>query len=105
MTSTTCSNTQIKMKSNAYDPRGRSFHTVHHHRMLTHWQQWAGKKKMHQQCMNRLANFSNMKTISLCYGLTVAGNKSTTQPPLPPLECRGEWKETGRNLWVEIRAV
>jgi len=40
-----------------------------------------------------------------CYSLAVAGNKSTTWPPLPPPECGGEWKETGRNRWVGIRAV
>jgi len=33
------------------------------------------------------------------------GNKSTTRPPLPPPGCGGEWKETGRNWWVGIRAV
>jgi len=26
------------------------------------------------------------------------GNKSATRPPLPPLGCRGEWKETSRTL-------
>jgi len=25
--------------------------------------------------------------------------------PSPPPGCGGEWKETGRNWWVEIRAV
>jgi len=40
-----------------------------------------------------------------CYGLAAAGNKSATQPPLPPLGCGGEWKETGRNWWVGIRAI
>ena len=34
-----------------------------------------------------------------------AGNKSATRPPLPPPGCKGEWKETGRNWWVRIRAV
>ena len=34
-----------------------------------------------------------------------AGNKSATRPPLPPPACGGEWKETGRNWWVGIRAV
>jgi len=34
-----------------------------------------------------------------------AGNKSATRPPLPPPQCGGEWKETGRNWWVGIRAV
>jgi len=34
-----------------------------------------------------------------------ASNKSTTWPPLPPPGRGGEWKETGRNLWVGIRAV
>jgi len=28
----------------------------------------------------------------------VAGNKSSTQLPLPPLGCGGEWKETGKKL-------
>jgi len=37
--------------------------------------------------------------------LTAAGNKSATPPPLPPPGYRGEWKETGRNWWVGIRAV
>jgi len=37
--------------------------------------------------------------------LAAAGNKSTMQPPLPPPGCGGEWKETGRNWWVGIRAV
>jgi len=40
-----------------------------------------------------------------CYGLAAAGNKSSTQLPLPPPGCGGEWKETGRNWWVGIRAV
>jgi len=40
-----------------------------------------------------------------CYGLAAAGNKSATQPPLPPPGCGGEWKETGRNWWVGIRVV
>jgi len=40
-----------------------------------------------------------------CYGLAAAGNKRATRPPLPPLGCRGEWKERGRNWWVGIRAV
>jgi len=35
----------------------------------------------------------------------VAGNKNTTWPPLTLLGCRGEWKETGKNWWVGIRAV
>jgi len=43
--------------------------------------------------------------VSPCYGLTAAGNKSATQPPLPLPQCGGEWKETGRNWWVGIRAV
>ena len=43
--------------------------------------------------------------IATCYGLAAAGNKRTTWPPLPTLGCRGEWKETGRNWWVGIRAV
>jgi len=30
--------------------------------------------------------------------LAAAGNRSTTRPPLPPLGCGGEWKETGRKL-------
>jgi len=34
----------------------------------------------------------------MCYSLAAAGNKSTTRPPLPPLGCRGGWKETGRKL-------
>jgi len=34
-----------------------------------------------------------------------AGNKSATRPPLPLLACGGEWKETGRNWRVGIRAV
>jgi len=34
-----------------------------------------------------------------------AGNKSATQPTLPPPACGGEWKERGRNWWVGIRAV
>jgi len=38
-------------------------------------------------------------------GLAVAGNKSATQPPLPPPGCGEEWKGTGRNRWVGIRAV
>ena len=33
-----------------------------------------------------------------CSGSAAAGNKSTTRPPLPPLGCGGEWKETGRKL-------
>jgi len=40
-----------------------------------------------------------------CYSLAVAGNKSAMRPPLPLLGCGGEWKETGRNWWVGIRAV
>jgi len=40
-----------------------------------------------------------------CYSLAAAGNKSVTRPPLPPPGCTGEWKETGRNRWVGIRAV
>jgi len=41
-----------------------------------------------------------------CYGLAVAGNKSAEWLSLPPLWCGGEeWKETGRNWWVGIRAV
>jgi len=40
-----------------------------------------------------------------CYSLAVAGNKSATRPPLPPQGCGGEWKETGRNWWVGIRAA
>jgi len=40
-----------------------------------------------------------------CYGLAAASNQSTTWLPLLPLECGGEWKETGRNWWVGIRAV
>jgi len=43
--------------------------------------------------------------VTVCYGLGVAGNKSATGPPLPPPGCGGEWKETGRNWWVGIRAV
>jgi len=42
---------------------------------------------------------------SVCYGLAAAGNESAMRPPLPPLGCGGEWKETGRNRWVGIRAV
>jgi len=42
---------------------------------------------------------------SVCSGLAAAGNKSATQPPLPPPGCGGEWEETGRNRWVRIRAV
>jgi len=45
------------------------------------------------------------KILCRSYGLAAAGNKSATRPPLPPPECRGEWKETGRNWWVGIRAV
>jgi len=37
--------------------------------------------------------------------LAAAGNKSAMWPPLPLLGCGGEWKETGRNWWVGIRAV
>jgi len=37
--------------------------------------------------------------------LAAASNKSATQPLLPPPRCGGEWKETGRNWWVGIRAV
>jgi len=37
--------------------------------------------------------------------LAAAGNKSAMRPPLPPPACEGEWKETGRNWWVGIRAV
>jgi len=37
--------------------------------------------------------------------LAAASNKSATRPPLPPPRCGGEWKETGRNRWVGIRAV
>jgi len=40
-----------------------------------------------------------------CYGLAAAGNKSATRPPIPLLVHGGEWKETGRNWWVRIRAV
>jgi len=32
-----------------------------------------------------------------CYSLAAAGSESATWPPLPPLGCRGEWKETDRN--------
>jgi len=39
------------------------------------------------------------------YSLAVAGNKSAMRLPLPLLGCGGEWKETGRNWWVWIRAV
>jgi len=35
--------------------------------------------------------------VGSCYGLAAAGNKSAMRPPLPPLGCGGEWKETGRN--------
>jgi len=44
---------------------------------------------------------------SLAYVLVsaAADNKSATWPPLPLLGCGGEWKETGRNGWVRIRAV
>ena len=31
-----------------------------------------------------------------CFSLAVAGNKSATWPPLPPLGCGGVWKETGK---------
>jgi len=34
-----------------------------------------------------------------------ASNKSVTRPPLALPGCGGEWKETGRNWWVGIRAV
>jgi len=40
-----------------------------------------------------------------CSGLPAASKKSATQPPLPLPWCGGEWKETGRNWWVGIRAV
>jgi len=37
--------------------------------------------------------------------LAAAGNKSAMRPPLPLPGCGREWKETGRNWWVRIRAV
>jgi len=40
-----------------------------------------------------------------CYGLAAAGNKRAMRPPLPLPGCGGEWKETGRNWWVGIRAL
>jgi len=43
--------------------------------------------------------------VSGCSGSAAAGNKSATRPPFPPPGCGGEWKETGRNRWVGIRAV
>jgi len=45
------------------------------------------------------------KSVIKCYSLAAAGNKSATRPPLPLLGCGGEWKKTGRNWWVGIRAV
>jgi len=43
-----------------------------------------------------------------CSGLAVAGNKRATQPlchPSPLLGWGREWKETGKNWWVGIRAA
>jgi len=40
-----------------------------------------------------------------CSDSAAAGNKSATGPPLPLSGYGGEWKETGRNWWVGIRAV
>ena len=34
-----------------------------------------------------------------------AGNRSSKRPPLPAPWCGRDWKETGRNWWVGIRAV
>jgi len=45
------------------------------------------------------------ETITRCSGLAAASNKSAMRPPLPLPGCGGEWKQTGRNWWVGIRAV
>jgi len=39
-----------------------------------------------------------------CYSSAAGSNKSTMGPPLTPPGCGEEWKETGRNWWVGIRA-
>jgi len=46
-----------------------------------------------------------ISSLAKCHGLVEASKKSTMQPPLPQPGCGGEWKETGRNWWVTIRAV
>jgi len=48
---------------------------------------------------------SQLLLLKYCYGLAAAVNKSTTRLALPQPGCGGEWKETGRNWWVGIRAV
>jgi len=55
-------------------------------------------------CNETRAKFT-ITYIFYCYSLAAAGNKSATRQLLPPLGCEGEWKETGRNWWVRIRAV
>jgi len=63
-------------------------------------------KQMHAEVAHpETIRYSCTNCTGNCYGLAAASNKSATRPPLPPPGCGGEWKETGRNWWVGIRAV
>jgi len=55
--------------------------------------------------LTQIGTYMHTHSVAGCSGLAADGNKSATRPPLPPPGCGGEWKETGRNWWVGIRAV
>ena len=70
------------------------------------WRNWHVKVNLEIKILEgKKQTRKHSYTIQSCYGLAAAGNKSATRPPLPPPWCGGEWKETGRNRWVGIRAV
>jgi len=52
-----------------------------------------------------LETFSGFPGLHIVLVSAAVSNKSATRPPLPLPGCGEEWKETGRNWWVGIRAV